>query len=110
MNPRFIIDNPTKIGGAAAYVGFTGGPGGQPATQDILTCIFAANAAQAPDAPSGLGAIPATGGSVKLTWTNNANNQSGFRLDRATNNDFTNGLITLNLPGSPNTYTDNAPG
>ena len=41
-----------------------------------------------------------------LNWTNNATNQTGFHLDRATDVGFTQNLITENLPPSPNSFTD----
>src|SRR4029077_11683467 len=47
---------------------------------------------------------------VSLNWTNNATNQTGFHLDRATDSGFTANLITETLPASPNTFTDTATG
>jgi fibronectin type 3 domain-containing protein len=64
----------------------------------------------APGAPSGLAATPASATSVNLTWTNNAGNQTGFHLDRATDSGFTQNLITETLPPSPNSFTDVASG
>ncbi|MBI3410581.1 MAG: fibronectin type III domain-containing protein [Planctomycetes bacterium] len=108
---NYTINIPATVGSSTAYVGFTGGTGGLVATQDILTWTFAPNApATAPSAPSGLGAAAASANSVTLNWTNNAANQTGFHLDRATNAGFTANLITENLPASPNTFTDTAAG
>jgi hypothetical protein len=45
---------------------------------------------------------------VKLSWVDNANNETGFTLQRATNATFTTGLTTLSLPPNTNTYTDTA--
>jgi fibronectin type 3 domain-containing protein len=106
----YTISIPTTIGGSTAFVGFTGGTGGQTSTQDILTWTFSPNAPQAPNAPSGLGASPATATSVTLTWTNNATNQTGYHLDRATDSAFTQNLITENLPATPSSFTDTATG
>src|SRR5262249_27865793 len=92
------------------YVGFTGGTGGSTATQDILTWTFSPNALQAPAAPAGLGAQPASATSVALTWTSSATNQTGFHLDRATDSGFTQNLITQTLPPSPNSFPDIATG
>jgi hypothetical protein len=36
----------------------------------------------------------ASGTQVNLTWTNNATNQTGFHIDRATDNGFTQNLVT----------------
>jgi hypothetical protein len=98
------------VGGTTARVGFTGGTGGQVATQDILTWTFAPNAPQAPNAPSGLGGTPANATAITLTWTNNATNQTGFHLDRATDPNFTTNLITETLSATPNSFTDVATG
>jgi len=44
--------------------------GRQTATFDVLDWVFSPPAAQAPSAPSGLGATPASATSVSLAWTN----------------------------------------
>ena len=51
-------------------------------------------AATAPAAPSNLAANVVSSSQINLTWTNNANNQTGFHLDQATNSTFTSGLVT----------------
>lgn len=107
---NYTINIPTVIGRSTAYVGFTGGTGGQTVTQDILSWNFAPNAATSPNAPSGLGATPASATSVSLNWTNNATNQTGYHLDRALDAGFTQSLITQTLPAGPITFTDIASG
>jgi len=50
-----------------------------------------------PVAPSGLTALPTRTGTsdmVTLTWTDNSSNETGFRIQRATNSTFTAGLVT----------------
>ena len=106
----YTIDIPGTVGGSAAYVGFTGGTGGLVAAQDIRTWTYSPAAVASPNAPSGLGATPASATSVALNWTNNATTQTGFHLDRATDAGFTQNLITETLPGSPNAFTDTATG
>jgi hypothetical protein len=103
---NYTINIPSTVGNSTAYVGFTGGIGALVATQDILTWTFSPNATSSPNVPSGLGATPASATSVTLNWTNNATNQTGFHLDRATDVGFTQNLITENLPPSPNSFTD----
>jgi hypothetical protein len=103
---NYTINIPTTVGNTLAHVGFTGGTGGLVAIQDILTWTYTPTAAASPNAPSGLGAVPASATSVTLNWTNNATNQTGFHLDRATDSGFTQNLITENLPASPNSFTD----
>jgi len=106
----YSVDLVKALGGTQAYVGFTGGTGGKTATQDILNWTFSAAATQPPGAPTGLGAVPASATSITLNWTNNAVNQSGYYLDRATDPDFLQNLITETLPGTPAQFTDSATG
>jgi hypothetical protein len=73
---------------------------------DMITPVTAPT----PAAPSALGAVPASATSITLSWTNNAANQAGFHLDRATDAGFTQNLITEALPASPATFTDTASG
>ena len=49
----------------------------------------------APAAPSNLAASAASSSAVNLTWVDNASNESGFMIDRATNATFTTGLTTV---------------
>jgi hypothetical protein len=106
---NYPINIPGTVGNTTAYVGFTGGTGGLTATQDILTWTYAPSTA-APNAPSGLGAVPASASSVTLSWTNNAVNQAGYHLDRATDPGFTQNLITENVPAKLTRFTDTATG
>jgi fibronectin type 3 domain-containing protein len=107
---NYTINITGTVGNGTAFVGFTGGTGGLTVTTDILTWTFSPNSVQAPNAPTGLGATPATATSVTLNWTNNATNQTGFHLDRATDSAFTQNLITQTLPATPNSFTDTATG
>jgi hypothetical protein len=77
---------------------------------NIAQATTGSSGLQAPAAPSGLGAVPASASSVALSWTNNATNQTGFHLDRATDAGFTQNLVTQTLPAAPNTFTDSATG
>ena len=109
FSQNFTINIPASTG-TSAYVGFTGATGGATATQDILSWTFSPNAPAAPAAPTGLGATPASATSINLNWTNNATNQTGFLLDRATDFGFTQNLITQSLPATPSSFTDTANG
>jgi fibronectin type 3 domain-containing protein len=106
----YTIDIPGTVGGNGAYVGFTAGTGGQTAIQNILTWTYAPNSTTSPNAPSGLGGTPASASSVSLTWMANATNQIGYHLDRATDADFTQNLITETLRGTLTSFTDTAAG
>ncbi len=105
----YTIDIPSTVGGNTAYVGFTAGTGGLTSTQYITSWAYTPTTVS-PNAPSGLGATPATATSISLTWSSNSTNQTGFHLDRATDAAFTQNLITETLPGSPNSFTDTATG
>jgi autotransporter-associated beta strand protein len=105
----YTVNIPSLVGGSTAYVGFTGATGGIASTQNILTWSYSLPVVS-PNAPSGLGGAPATATSVNLNWTNNAANQTGFHLDRATDSGFTQNLVTQSLPATPFTFTDTAIG
>jgi titin len=59
-----------------------------------------------PAAPSLLTAKPASMTQINLTWVDNANNETGFTLLRATDALFTKGLITVPLLANATTYAD----
>ena len=50
-----------------------------------------------PAAPSGLTATAVSTSQINLSWTNNATNQTGFKIDQATSSDFTQGLTTVTV-------------
>jgi hypothetical protein len=55
-----------------------------------------------PAAPTLLTATPGAAGSgaVTLSWTDNATNETGYTVQRATNATFTTGLVTTAVPGA----------
>ncbi len=100
------IDIPITVGGGTAYVGFTAGTGGLTATQDILNWTYSPTATTIPAAPTNLTATAASGTQVNLTWTNNATNQTGFHIDRATDSAFTQNLVTQSVGASATSFVD----
>jgi fibronectin type 3 domain-containing protein len=105
----YTVNIPSFVGGGGtAYVGFTGSDGGVTATQDITNWRFTSGTAIG--APSGLTAQALSASSVSLTWTNNTIGQTGLILDRATDVNFTQNLVTQNLPASSSSFTDTATG
>ncbi len=76
----------------------------------IATATTTNQTGQTPTAPQGLGATPASGSEVYLTWTNTASNETGFILTRATDSLFTQNVITETLASAPYYYTDGAAG
>jgi predicted CXXCH cytochrome family protein len=59
-----------------------------------------------PAAPSGLTATAASSTQINLTWTDNSNNETGFKVQRATNSGFTAGLTTFNIGANVTTYSN----
>ncbi|HWE01716.1 MAG TPA: hypothetical protein VG326_04840 [Tepidisphaeraceae bacterium] len=106
VTETYAVNIAGTVGGNSAYAGFTAGTGGSVAVQSILNWTYSPSATTSPNAPSGLGATPATATSVNLVWTNNATNQTGYHLDRATDSGFTQNLITETLPASPASFAD----
>ena len=59
----------------------------------------------APTAPTGLAATTPSSTQVNLTWTDNATNETGYVLQRATTSAFTS-PTTINLAANATSYTD----
>ena len=78
----YTIDIPTTIGSSTAYVGFTGGTGGQTATQDIISWTYTPLPSSPPTAPTNLTAAPASGTQINLAWMDNSTNEDGFKIER----------------------------
>jgi len=65
--------------------------------------------AVAPEAPSGLAAVLAGNGNNKravLTWADNSLNETGFTIQRATNDAFTGALTTFTVGPNVTTYSN----
>jgi autotransporter-associated beta strand protein len=108
---NYAVNIPSVVGNGVAYVGFTGSTGTQTATQDILSWTYTPTALVSPNAPTGLGAVPASATSVALSWTPNSSSPAGYHLDRATDSGFTQNLVTETISASStNSYTDTAIG
>ena len=63
-----------------------------------------------PSAPTVLTAAAANYTRVNLTWADNANNEAGFRIDRATNNSFTANLTSVSVAANTTSYGDTTVG
>ena len=50
-----------------------------------------------PAAPSGLTATAASASQINLNWADNATDETGFKVERATNSTFTAGLVTIGV-------------
>ncbi len=58
----------------------------------------------APNAPSALTATAVSSSQINLGWTDNSNNETGFKIDEATNSTFTTGLTTVTVGANVTTY------
>jgi len=59
-----------------------------------------------PTTPNNLAATTGGPGQVNLTWTDNSTNETGFMLERATDDDFTAGVVSVTIVANATTYTD----
>jgi hypothetical protein len=103
---NYTVNIPAILGNDAAFVGFTGGTGGESAIQDILTWCYSA-AVTRPAAPTNLVADNPNPTQVALTWVDHSSFEDGFIVERSTDGmNFT----EIARPG-PNvtTYTDTPP-
>jgi autotransporter-associated beta strand protein len=83
---------------------------GSSGPSNIASATTTNQTGQTPTSPEGLGAIPASGASAYLTWTNTADNETGFTLVRATDSLFTQNVVTQTIASVLYYYTDTAPG
>ena len=110
VTENYAVNIPATIGSSDVYAGFTASTGGLSASQQILSWSFTSTSTTSPNAPTGLGATAASASSVMLNWTPNATNQMGYHLDRATDPNFTQNVVTQTLSSVGASYVDTAPG
>jgi predicted phage tail protein len=61
------------------------------------SAVSATTQATAPAAPSSLTGSAVSSSQINLTWADNSSNETGFKVDRATNSAFTSGLVTTTV-------------
>jgi autotransporter-associated beta strand protein len=83
---------------------------GSSGASNVASATTTNQTGQTPTAPQGLGATPASGSEVYLTWTNTASNETGFTLTRATDRLFTQHVVIQTIASAPFYYTDGAAG
>lgn len=80
------------------------------AYSNTVSATTSASNATIPTAPSGLTATVLSSTSVKLTWTDNSSNETGFELKRATDSAFTQNVSWIgNIQGTTYTSTGLSP-
>ena len=80
---NYTVNLPSYVGGAYAYVGFTGGTGGATAIQKVSTWTYSAVAA-VPYAPTNLTVTPASGTELDLAWNEQYSNVTNFNILEST--------------------------
>jgi FtsP/CotA-like multicopper oxidase with cupredoxin domain len=76
-------------------------------SHEEMDMMHAMSFATKPKAPSNLTGTLLNGPRrIRLTWTNNALNSTGFQIERANDIGFTTGLVTYDIVGTVTTYTD----
>jgi autotransporter-associated beta strand protein len=65
-----------------------------------------APAGNPPAAPSSLTATAASSSQINLSWTDSANDESGFQIDRSTSSNFAQNLISVTTSGTTTSYSD----
>jgi len=68
--------------------------------------VFVPDFTTPPAAPSNLSATIVTQTTLTLTWQDNANNEQGFVIERATNSSFTKNLVTFSVLTGVTSYND----
>jgi hypothetical protein len=100
----YAVNIPSIVGANAAFAGFTGGTGGQTATQNILNWTYSTSL-MLPAAPTNLSATAPSSGQVRLTWTDNSMTESGYVIERKTGASGVYGVIVQMVPGAAS-FTD----
>jgi hypothetical protein len=79
----YSINIASAIGGNTAYIGFTGATGGYNSVQNILNLTYNF-IPSLPAAPTSLTGTALSGNVAGLTWTDNANNETGYYIEQST--------------------------
>ncbi len=61
--------------------------------------------AAVPAPPSGLTATAGSSSQINLSWTDNSNNETGFKIDQSTGSDFSQNLTTVTVAANTTSYS-----
>ena len=76
-------------------------------SHEEMDMMHAMSFATKPKAPTTLTGTRFVGPNrINLTWSNNSLNTTGFRIERASDANFTTGLVTTDIIGTVTTYND----
>ena len=100
----WAADIPSLVGGNTAYVGFTAGTGGLQRQSRHSHLEFHVYLVQPPAAPTNALTSLITSNEVDFTWTDNANNETGYEVWRSiSGGNFT---LAATLPANTTSYQD----
>lgn len=102
-NATSYVDTAVAAGNTYTYRVKAVNAGGSSAYSNVASATISGG----PAAPSNVAATAVRVGNnarVTLTWTDNSNNETGFRIQRATNTAFTAGLTTVTVGANTTTY------
>ena len=74
-------------------------------SSNTATASATSLAPSAPNAPSGLTATATTSSQINLTWQDNSSNETGFKIDWATDSAFTQNLTEVTVGANVTTYS-----
>ena len=105
---------PANLGGQSLNIqlnitGFTQTPGTTQPNKvafDNIRLVDVTGAPTAPAAPSNLAAATISSSQITLNWTDNSNNETAFKIDRATDSGFTQNVTTATVGADVATYSD----
>lgn len=104
VNITVSVDGDT-LSGSASW-SWTNGTESCSGTSEAINASRATGIGLVPDAPSTLSAVTQSQSSINLTWTDNATNESGFKLERSTSIDTGYAQIASTIAADQTTYTD----
>ena len=101
---KYTVNLTAALGGTTAYAGFTAATGRRTATQQVFSWTLNPTPSSAPAAPTALTVVAASGTALTLNWTDNASNESGFKVYRST--DAKTYAVVANAAANATTFTD----
>jgi FtsP/CotA-like multicopper oxidase with cupredoxin domain len=102
-NVTAYVDATVTQGTAYSYRVFAVNGSGDSAPSNTVVIGIPAAPSNLVASPSALNTTPPT---MSLTWNDNSNNESNFRIERATNPGFTMGLTTFTVAANVTTFID----
>ncbi|MBI4282907.1 MAG: c-type cytochrome [Chloroflexi bacterium] len=105
---NMVSYNDTTVTGNTTYYYriFAINSSGDSVASNAVSVITPASTAAIPAVPTGVAADALSATQVNVTWIDNATNETGYRVDRATDDIFTTNLVTVNTAANAVSYSD----